>query len=66
MSDFHAQVSVYDCLGTVVATVRVYDLDQPAGDDRLAYQATHSFAGVGEDEPMRWLLEALVEVAEYL
>jgi hypothetical protein len=64
MSDFHCSISVYDVLTDVVYVVRVYDLDQPAGPNRLALEVVSAYPGRGLSDSHRWLLSVLATITE--
>jgi len=66
MTDMHLQIHAYDCLDRVACSVFLYDLDQPAGDDRLALGLVTTVRGCGEDDPKVWVSDALLAILEAL
>jgi len=66
MTDFHATISGYDVLDSVVYVVRVYDLDRPAGPLRLALDVRQTTPGVGESDALVWTSQLVAQLAAHL
>lgn len=62
---YSATINAYDCLGQVVitATVRL-DPDVPESAPRVVMTWVTQIEGVGEQDPRRWLGDALVGLLE--
>ncbi len=66
MSHFVAQVTLYDVLDTVNATIRVQDYDIPDGEIRTSLTCSFTCPGTGESDPKKWIRDALMWAVEGL
>ena len=62
---FIATVSAYDCMESVAVAATVYLApDQDSPNVQRVYHASVTVQGTGEEDPRRWLRDALVALAE--
>lgn len=66
MSHFTCTLHSYDSFDRVRVVVRVHDFDLPAGSNRTRLALDFSYLGVGQQDPVRWLLELLQELERQL
>lgn len=54
-----AKIHVLDVMDQIVVSGYVYDSDGPVQDGEAPLEFTYQVPGVGADEPLAWLLNAL-------